>query len=48
MCRNGGQCIGEGVEEKCICKGGYGGPKCEGKGFPNFVVYFAIKVHAFY
>ena len=31
LCRNGGQCIGEGVEEKCICKGGYAGPKCEGK-----------------
>lgn len=30
QCENEGTCIGEGSEEKCICKPGYGGMRCLG------------------
>ena len=36
ICENGGTCIGEGFETKCICKPGFGGLKCQGN-FINFV-----------
>ncbi|XP_057309168.1 uncharacterized protein LOC130647358 isoform X2 [Hydractinia symbiolongicarpus] len=29
QCQNGGTCIGEGVEVKCICRPGYGGRTCQ-------------------
>lgn len=31
QCQNGGTCIGEGVEVKCICRPGYGGRTCQGR-----------------
>ena len=31
ICENGGTCVGEGFEAKCMCKPGFGGSKCQGK-----------------
>ena len=31
VCENGGTCVGEGFEAKCMCKPGFGGSKCQGK-----------------